>query len=157
VGRIITLRGQSPAALTRTKLQVSTYRPTIQFQILDFRVVAAEPSATEGNDISGILTMAENSAIDPSNPDFSDQEQIAWSHYARFLDAGAPAPGVDKSPIITTDKILDDKWFNYDLWVNTEDAMANSAVNWFIKLAKFDTSDVAGSISSLRQYATSKP
>ena len=100
--------------------------------------------------------MAENTAIDPSDPNFSDQEQIAWAKYARFLDAGAPAPGVDKSPIASESSLVDDKWFNYDLWVNTEDAMANSAINWFVRIAKFDTSDVSGSISSLRQYAMSK-
>jgi len=154
--RTFTLRGQSPAAATHEKLLVSQYDPTVQFQVVEFKIMPADASATEGNDCSGIITINENSTLDPSDPDFSDQGQIAWAKYARYLSEGAPAPGVDKSPVISQYNIVDSKWFNYDLWVHTEDAMLNSAVNWFIRILKVETTEIAGSISSMRQYAINK-
>jgi len=156
MARTFTLRGQSPAAATHTKLRVSQYDPTVQFQVVEFKIMPAEASTTEGSDCSGILTINENAILDPSDADFSDQGQIAWAKYTRYLSEGAPAPGVDKSPIITQHDIVDSKWFNYNLWVHTEDAMLNSAVNWFIRILKVETSEVAGSISSMRQYALSR-
>ena len=132
------------------------YDPTTQFQVVEFKIMPAEASTTEGSDCSGILTINENSTLDPSDPDFGDQGQVAWAKYTRYLSEGAPAPGVDKSPIISQHDIVDSKWFNYNLWVHTEDAMLNSAVNWFIRILKVETSEVAGSISSMRQYALSR-
>jgi len=156
VPRTFTLRGQSPAANTHTRLQVSLNDPTIQFQVIQFSIMPAQASTTEGSDCSGIITINENNTLDPSDADFGDQGQIAWAKYTRYLSEGAPAPGVDKSPVISEVNLVDSKWFNYNLWIHTEDAMANSAVNWFIRILKVETTDVAGSISSLRQYAIQK-
>jgi len=154
--RTFTLRGRSAAAATHTKLQVSMYEPTTQFQVVEFKIMAAENASAEGTDCSGILTINENSAIDPSDPNFGDQGQIAWAHHAIHFPEGIPAPGAEKSPILSDYSLVDSKWFNYNLWVHTEDAMLNCAVNWFIRILKVETTEIAGSISSMRQYAIQK-
>ena len=93
--------------------------------------------------------MGENDNIDPSDPDFGDQNQIAWSHAA--VRQPVP-PGIAESITMSRDDIIDDKLFAYDLWLHTEDAVNAESVNWMIKIMRYKTSATAGSISSLRQY-----
>ena len=145
--RLFTIRGQNPAATTHKKVQLSSYDPTHQYLIVEFKVA---PAGTPVNtDVYGTLTMGENDNIDPSNPDLADQNQIAWSHIA--VRQPSP-PGLGESVIMSRDDIVDDKLFSYDLWLHTEDALGAHSVNWMIKIMRYKTSATAGSISSLRQY-----
>jgi hypothetical protein len=145
--RLYTIRGQSPATTSHKKIQLSSYDPTHQYALVEFKVV---PAGTALNsDCYGIITMGENNAIDPSDPDFGDQNQIAWSHAA--VRQPVP-PGIAESVTISRDDTLDVKLFAYDLWLHTEDAVGAEKVNWMLKIKRYKTSSAAGSISSLRQY-----
>jgi hypothetical protein len=145
--RIYTIRGQNPAGVTHRKIQLSSYDPKAEYQIIEFKLM---PAGTAVNaDLHGIITMGKNSNIDPSDPDFADQNQIAWSHHT--VKTPVP-PGAGESSLISNYEVNDDKIFAYDVWLHTEEAKGAHAVNYFIKIKRYYVSDVAGSIASLRQF-----
>ena len=93
--------------------------------------------------------MGKDDSIDPSDPDFSDQNQIAWAHHS--IRQPVP-PGLGESSVISNYEVNDEKLFAYDLWLHTEDTKGANAVNWFLKIKRYGVNDVTGSIASLRQY-----
>ena len=108
------------------------------------------PSGTPTNsDQYGIITMGKNDNVDPSSPDFSDQNQIAWAHHT--VRQPVP-PGIAESVVISNYEVNDEKMFAYDLWLHTEDVMGGKDVNWFLKIMRYSVGDVPASIASLRQY-----
>jgi len=144
--RIYTIRGISPATETHTKIQLSSFNPKDQYLIVEFKIMPADSVAT---DCYGIVSMGKNDNIDPSEPNFSNQNQIAWAHHALW-HTGTALPG-SESVVQSNFECNDEKIFAYDIWMHTVDVMDNSDVNWFLKIRKYDTSAVAGSIASLRQ------
>jgi len=145
--RIYTIRGQNPAGVTHKKIQLSSYDPKAEYQIVEFKLM---PAGTAVNaDCFGIITMGKNSNIDPSDPDFADQNQIAWSHHT--VKTPVP-PGVGEASLISNYEVNDEKIFAYDVWLHTEEAKGAAAVNYFIKIRRYYVSDVTGSIASLRQF-----
>jgi len=145
--RIYTIRGKNPSALTHTKVQLAAMDPKSQYQIVEFKVC---PAGTPTNtDCYGSVSMGKNDNIDPSDPDFSNQNEIAWSHQA--VRQPVP-PGIAESVIISDWGLLDEKLFAYDVWVHTKDAIGAEEVNWYIKIRKYSVNEVTGSIASLRQY-----
>ena len=146
--RIYTIRGQNPATATHKKIQLSSYDPTAQYQIIEFKLMPAG-TATNTNQY-GILTMGKNDTIVPSDPDFADQNQIAWAHNS-IRTSEPPAIGESQSNM-SNYEINDEKIFAYDLWLHTQDRLAANAVNYFIKIMRYSVSEVAGSIASLRQF-----
>ena len=78
--RIYTIRGQNPTGVTHRLIQLSSYDAQAQYMIVDFKIM---PAGTPTNcDQYGILTLGKDDNIDPSDPDFSDQNQIAWAHHS---------------------------------------------------------------------------
>lgn len=148
--RLFTIRGKQPAALTHKKIQLSSYDPTHQYLIVDFQIRPAGGflSATNTNCFA-TLTMGENNNIDPSSPDYADQNEIAWAHAS--VRQPVP-PGLGESVNFFNDSVLDDMLFAYDLWLHTEDTLAAEEVNYMIKIMRYKTDATTGSISSLRQY-----
>ena len=150
--RVYTIRGQNPAAVTHKRIQLSDYDPTAQYEIIEFKIM---PAGTPTNaDVYGVLTMGADNALDPSDPDFSNQNQIAWAHHS--IRQPVP-PGLGESSVISNYEVNDGKLFAYDLHLHTEDTKAAKAVNWFIKIRKYSVSEVAGSIASLRQFQYNNP
>lgn len=145
--RVYTIRGISPATLTHTKLQLSTYDPKMMYQIIEFKIMPADNVVT---DCYGTISMGKNDNIDPSEPNFSNQNEIAWAHHALWQN-GTALPG-SESFVISNHEVNDEKLFNYDIWMHTEDALDNSPINYFIKILRYSTSAVEGSIGSLRQF-----
>jgi len=143
--RIYTIRGQSPSALTHTKVQLSSFDPTHQYLIMDFKIMPARAAAT---DAYGSISMGKNNNIDPSTPDFTNQNEIAWAHHTIWQSV---PPGIGESFQISNYEVNDEKLFAYDIWMHTVDALGNSAVNWFLKIKRYTTTEVSGSIASLRQ------
>ena len=76
--RVYTIRGKQPSALTHTKLQLSSYDPKAMYVIEEFKVMPAG-SPTKA-DAYGCVSMGKNDNIDPSDADFSNQNEIAWAH-----------------------------------------------------------------------------
>ena len=145
--RIYTIRGQSPSGTTHKLIQLSSYDPEAQYQIMEFKIM---PAGTPSNcDLYGVLTMGSDDALDPSDPDFADQNQIAWAHHT--VKTRVP-PGVGESSDISNYEINDEKLFAYDLWLHTEDAKGANAVNYFLKIKRYNVGAVPASIASLRQY-----
>ena len=145
--RIYTIRGQNPAGVTHRKIQLSSYDPKAEYQIIEFKLM---PAGTAVNaDCFGVITMGKNSSIDPSDPDFADQNQIAWTHHT--VKTPVP-PGVGESSVISNYEVNDEKIFAYDVWLHTEEAKGAVAVNYFIKIRRYHVGDVTGSIASLRQF-----
>jgi hypothetical protein len=145
--RLFTIRGKQPAALTHAKIQLSSYDPTHQYLIVEFKV---RPAGTAlSTDVYGTLSMGENDNIDPSDPDFGDQNQIAWAHSS--VQQSVP-PAIGESIKFYNDSVIDDKLFAYDLWLHTEDVLITNEVNYMIKIIRYKTDATSGSISSLRQY-----
>ena len=145
--RIFTIRGKNPAANTHRKIQLSSYDPKAQYLIMEFKIM---PAGTALNaDCYGIVTMGKNSNIDPSDPNFADQNQIAWAHHT--VEQNVP-PGVGQSSTISNFEVNDEKIFAYDVWLHTEETKGAHAVNYFIKIRRYDVNDVAGSVASLRQF-----
>ena len=143
--RIYTIRGTAPRALTHQKIQLSSFDPTAQYEIIDFKIM---PGGTPSNtDCYGTVSMGKNDNIDPSDPDFSNQNEIAWAHHA-VKSASAIPP---EAPVISNYEVNDNKLFAYDIWLHTEDAVGTSNVNWFLRIKKYSTTAVSGSIASLRQ------
>ena len=145
--RIYTIRGKQPSALTHKKLQLSSYDPKAMYVIEEFKVM---PGGTPTNsDCYGILSMGKNDNIDPSDPDFSNQNEIAWAHHS--VRQPVP-PGIGESVTISNFECNDQKLFNYDIWLHTEDTTGAEEVNYFIKIRRYKTGAVEGSIGSLRQF-----
>lgn len=150
--RIYTIRGQNPAATTHQRIQLSSYDPKAQYAIVEFKIM---PAGTPLNcDQYGILTMGADNNTDPSDPDFSNQNQIAWAHHT--VRQPVP-PGLGESTIISNYEVNDEKLFAYDIHLHTEDTKAANAVNWFLKIRRYYVSDVAGSVASLRQFQYNNP
>jgi len=144
--RIYTIRGQNPATATHTKIQLSSFDPEAQYQILEFKIM---PAGTPVNsDCSGIVTMGKDDTVDPSDPDFSNQNQIAWAHHT--VRQPVP-PGVAESVSLYNFDFVDEKLFAYDIWIHTEDSLNAKAVNYYLKIIRYDVRAVAASIASLRQ------
>ena len=145
--RVYTIRGKNPKALTHRKIQLSSYDPTAMYRIEEFKVMpAGNPT---NSDCYGTVSMGKNNNIDPSDPDFSNQNEIAWSHHA--VQQPVP-PGIGESVTISNYEVNDEKLFNYDVWVHTKDLANAEEVNYFLKIRRYSTDDVTGSIGSLRQY-----
>ena len=145
--RIYTIRGQNPAAVTHKKVQLSSYDPQAQYQILEFKVLPA--GRATNTDCYGSISMGKNDNIDPSDPDFKNQNEIAWSHHA--IRQPVP-PGLGESVQISHWDLVDEKLFAYDVWVHTKDLLSAESVNWYIKIKKYYVKPVAASIASLRQF-----
>jgi len=145
--RVYTLRGKQPAGITHTKLQLSSYDPTHMYVIEEFKVMPA--GSPTNSDCYGSVSMGKNDNINPSDPDFTNQNEIAWSHHA--VRQPVP-PGVAESVTISNYEINDEKLFNYDIWIHTKDLLGAEEVNYFLKIRRYDMSAVAGSIGSLRQF-----
>ena len=145
--RIYTIRGKAPATLTHRKIQLSSFDPTKQYLIVEFKIMPAETATV--TDCYGSISMGQNENIDPSDPDFSNQNEIAWAHHSLWQN-GTALPG-SESVIGSNYEVNDEKIFAYDIWLHTKDAMDNSEINYFLKIKKYNTDAVSGSISSLRQ------
>lgn len=148
--RTYTIRGQNPATATHRKIQLSSYDPEAQYQIVEFNLwPAAKAGITATNaDLWGIITMGKNDTLDPTDADFTSQNEIAWAHHCMSTDSTIPPTG----PVISNSEINDDKLFAYDIWLHTEDSLGNSPVNYMLKIIRYDVSSVPASIASLRQY-----
>ena len=143
--RIYTIRGKQPAATTHTKIQLSSHDPKAMYVIEEFKIM---PAGNPGNsNVYGIISMGRNDNIDPSDPDFSNQNEIAWAHHSvRGLG------GLGESIQFFNYEVNDEKLFNYDVWLHTQDRVGNSEVNYFLKIRKYSVDSATGSIGSLRQY-----
>jgi hypothetical protein len=147
MARTYTIRGQNPKGLTHSKIQLSTYDPKMMYRIVNFKIMPAG-NAKQFNGY-GVLTINKNDALDPTDPDFADNSQIAWAHSAVRMSV---PPGVGESITMSYDDARDrDRWFNYDLWLHTQDEAGNEAINWYIEIYKEDVNAVSGSITSLVQ------
>jgi len=146
--RTFIIRGKAPAAQTHTRIQLSTHDPTVQYQIVDFRIApAGNPAQFNGY---GVLTLNKDDNKDPRDWNWSAHREIAWAHSS--VRQPVP-PGVGESVTMYEQHYADlEKWFNYDIFCHTQDALGNEEVNYMIKIYKRDTSAAAGSISSLSQY-----
>lgn len=153
MARTYVIRGQAPKEQTHTLIQLSSYDPSIQYQILDFRVApAGNPTQTN---CYGVLTLNEDDAKDPKDWNWGIGREIAWAHTS-VKQAEIPFPG--ESVQMYEQHYADvDKWFNYNIWCHTQDASNAEAVNYMIKIYKRETSETAGSISSLAQYLVGGP
>jgi hypothetical protein len=146
--RIYTIRGQSPAAtLTHEKLQLSSFDPKMSYQIVEFKIMpAGSPTNT---DCYGTISMGKNDNIDPSNPNFTNQNEIAWAHHT--VQQPVP-PGIAESVTTSYWDLVDEKLFSYDIWIHTIDTLGAENINWYIKIRKYSVSANTGSVTSLRQY-----
>jgi len=145
--RIYTIRGKNPAALTHRKIQLSSFDPREQYEIVEFKIM---PAGTPGQaDCYGTISMGKNDNIDPSDPDFSNQNEIAWAHHSITQPTSPPAPGM--AVMIYNYEVNDSKIFAYDIWLHTEEVASVEEVNWFLKIKRYKTTEVSGSIASLRQ------
>lgn len=152
MARTYVIRGQAPAAQTHTLIQLSSYDPNVQYQILDFRVApAGNPSQSN---CYGVLTLNQDDAKDPRDWNWGIGREIAWAQTCIFTATGIPTPASTISEQHHADV---DKWFNYNIWCHTQDAYGDEAVNYMIKIYKRETSEAAGSISSLAQYLVGGP
>jgi len=150
--REFTLRGRETAGQSHNLLQLSSYDPTSQYEIIEFYVSSADTD--KASNCTGTLTLGKNNALDSTTPDFTDDNQIAWSNYQAWQNV---PPGIGEQFIISKNNTQDDVLFNYNIWVHTKDNVGVSDVNWFIKIREYRTSAEAGSISSLRQYLVNHP
>lgn len=146
--RIYTIRGKNPSGITHHKIQLSAFDPTQQYVIVEFKIMPAQTSAV--TDCYGSVSMGENDNIDPTDPDFTNQNEIAWAHHSLWQN-GTALPG-SESVVQTNFEVNDEKIFAYDIWMHTEDVMDNSEINYFLKIKRYKTDAVSGSISSLRQH-----
>ena len=150
--RIYTIRGKRGPGISHHQLQLSSYDPHRMYQIIEFKIMpAGNPTQA---DCYGIISMGKNDNIDPSDPDFSNQNEIAWSHHA--VTQPVP-PGIVESVSFYNYEINDEKLFNYNIWIHTKDALHNPPahtgedINYFLKIKRYDVGAVQGSIGSLRQ------
>ena len=145
--RLYTIRGRNGPSLTHHKIQLASFDPTKQFAIVKFAIM---PGGTpQQSDCSGMITMGQDDTINPSDPDFGNQNQIAWAHHT--VRQPSP-PGIGESVALYNYELIDIKLFAYDIWLHTVDTLGNESVNWYLEIKKYSTSDVAGSITSLRQF-----
>jgi len=112
------------------------------------------PAGGRQCDLNGIITLNRQDSIDATTPDFERQTELAWARYTVYQ--GVP-PALGESYQLYHSEIVDDRWFNYNIWVHTEDALAAEEINYFVRILKIDTSETAGAISSLRQYSATRP
>lgn len=149
--RIYTIRGKNPAGITHSKIQLSSFDPTQQYVIVEFKIMPATDLTlgSVATDCYGTVSMGKNNNIDPTEPDFTNQNEIAWAHHALWQN-GTALPG-SESIVSSNFECNDEKIFAYDIWMHTKDVMDNCDINYFLKIKRYNTTDVAGSIASLRQ------
>jgi len=145
--RIYTIRGKRPAAVSHGRIQLASFDPKMMYQILEFKIMPAG-TPTQA-DQYGVITLGQKNSADPSDPDFSDQNEIAWAHHS--IRQPSP-PGVGESVSFYNYEVNDEKLFNYDVHLHTVDATGNEEVNYFIKILRYRVSAETGSIGSLRQF-----
>jgi len=137
------------------QLQIGQMHMETAFVILDFKVW---PTETDRNcQLNGTLTMKRDDAIDPSEPSFKDTNQFAWTSYNICDTNVIPAPGITPCSIISSGTHIDDeKYFAQDIHVHTNDAVGTQGINYWIKIAEFDTPPDVGSLIQLRQFGRIK-
>jgi hypothetical protein len=158
--RTYTIRGKHATGASHTKLQLASYDPTVQYQIVEFKIMPASVGAPSSGpdvcDCNGILTLNRQDSIDPLEPNFERQTELAWARYSVSDSNNPPSPGVDNNVGLYNSEIVDDRWFNNSIWCHTQDRLGNVEVNYFVRILKIKTTEVAGSISSMRQYTASR-
>lgn len=155
--RVYTLRGKQSSVIAHTKIQLSSYDPKAMYVVEEFKIMPAADLALGSvpTDCYASITMGKDDNIDPSEPNFSNQNEIAWAHHALWMN-GTALPG-SESVVSSNYEVNDEKLFNYDVWLHTLDVMDNCDINYFIKIRRYGLSAVEGSIGSLRQYQYNNP
>ena len=148
--RVYTIRGKVEPRLTHQVIQLSSYDPKAMYVIEEFKLMPAgtDIAAVANTDAYGTISMGKNDNIDPSQPDFSNQNEIAWAHHAVSTESTIPPV----AGVISNYEVNDEKLFNYDVWLHTVDTLNTNYINYFMKIRRYKTGAVEGSIGSLRQY-----
>ena len=150
--RLYSIRGKAKGSLTsqQTKIQLSTYSPSKQYEIVEFKITPAV--AGTGCDLFATITKGRKEGTEPDKPNFADQNEIAWTNYSKELQ-------LSNGGVQSTTSTIDYTVVHYDIWLYTVDGTAGVLspmdINYFLLLKTWDTSKEAGAVSSLRQYAVS--
>jgi len=131
------------------RIHIGNMRSGKAYAILDFRVYPG--SMYTPCQINGTLTMKEDTGTDPLNPDFSNTGQIAWSSFNQtYANTGVGVTNLNISQARHRD---DERYFAKDVVLTVTDEEGTSDINYYIKVAEFDTPDDVSSIIQLIQFS----
>jgi hypothetical protein len=131
------------------RLHIGDMRSGKVYVILDFRVY---PGSTYAPcQLNGTLAMKTDASVDPLNPDFSNTGEIAWSSFNQTLTDY----GVGNSNLVISEaKHRDDeRYFAKDVILTVTDEEGTTDINYYVKVAEFDTPADISSVVQLIQFA----
>ena len=131
------------------RLHIGDMRAGKVYAVLDFRVYPTNTNVS--TQLNGTLTMKENTVTDPTNPNFNDTGEIAWSSYNQHQ--GIPPASGEALVISETSHRDDERYFAKDLHVYTTDEQGTQDINYYVKIGEFDTPEDISSIVQLIQFS----
>lgn len=150
--RIFNMSGKLDNAGTSTpthkRIQVGWPKADYSYAIVEFKVY---PSNTNvGCQLNGTITLAQDRDIDPSTPNMDNTNELAWATYNQHQ--GSP-PGIGESSTISISELIDDEnYFDRNIYLHASDEVGTQDINYWIKLAEFDSKPAVGAIVMMRQY-----
>ena len=131
------------------RLHIGDMRSGKVYAVLDFRVYPTNTYVEAA--LNGTLTMKEEAATDPLNPDFSNTGEIAWSTYNQTkANTGV---GEDTLIISQSRHRDDERYFAKDLILTVTDEDGTQDINYYVKVAEFDTPEDISSVVQLVQFS----
>jgi hypothetical protein len=131
------------------RLHIGDMRSGKVYAVLDFRVYPTNTYVEAA--LNGTLTMKEEAATDPLNPDFSSTGEIAWSTYNQTkANTGV---GEDTLIISQSRHRDDERYFAKDLILTVTDEDGTQDINYYVKVAEFATPEDISSVVQLVQFS----
>ena len=134
---------------SRKRLHIGDMKSGKVYAVLDFRVY---PSNTyTACQLNGTLSYKEDSTVDPLNPDFGSTGEVAWSsHNQTLANTGVGNTNVN---ITETGHRDDERYFAKDLHLSVTDEEGTQDINYYVKIAEFDSADDVSSVVQLIQFS----
>ena len=107
------------------------------YKVVEFVIY---PETIVLDDCVGILTTSEDTIPSAYVWDWGDNRQIAWS-YAGTVSFGNQT----NNPVVDPDNLVVE-----DLYIHARNSASSSAVNYFIRMEKYDITDSQGALAMVR-------
>jgi len=121
------------------------------YQVKEFRVYPADYISNAS--LSGVLTLAKDTGIEPGSPSFKNTNEFAWANYSITNNNVIPAPGVVQGVVTSHTELIDDEvYFDSDIYLSVVNEIGTMDVNYFIKIIEFTVRPAVGALIMQSQY-----
>ena len=149
--RIFNMSGTMPSQGMSTpghkRIQVGWPDANYSYAIVEFRLWPGDTKNVAN--LAGVLTLAKEDSLEPGQPSFKDSNQLAWSTYNQVVETSLPTLGVHQYENQLVD---DENYFDRNIYLHTVDELGTQDINYWIKLAEFETKPDVGALVMVKQY-----